>query len=406
MIVKQKILNINFWLSLAIIINIYGLFLQEITKVDSFLFLVPPLLVTIVNWGYKKKIINNFTLTTICFVLFFIPFLQNIIFGISMGRIKYIIYIGFFYLIVPLLNKKSWYWIKGSLILVGVLLNLDALIHIPEILSSGLRIFNIKGLLILDKPIYSMVLTLTISFLLVEIALKKNKYVFLSWSYIGISLFVNIFFLQSKSSILCLITALAVFYLNASRKIRRRIIFLIVFSSMLLFLFSYFFPQYIPEYIKAFFYKVIGNSGNQVYDRYNLTFDHRKIIREFALGLFWKNPILGVGFGNYSFYAIQNLPGFATQTESSFLNVFIEGGVIYGLGYITLNLYLFCELFLKRKKMLRQSGYIYIEMMLMILLIFIFNFQNDYINFCYWILMAIITSYVLYPDKYKMGGYK
>ena len=57
---------------------------------------------------------------------------------------------------------------------MGVLLNLDALIHIPEILSSGLRIFNIKGLLILDKPIYSMVLTLTISFLLVEIDIEKK----------------------------------------------------------------------------------------------------------------------------------------------------------------------------------------------------------------------------------------
>ena len=284
-------------LCITVILNIYAQFLQNLTGINSFVFVLLPL-VAILLYALKQRVVSNNSIIFSCsYILALIPILQMIIIGPDVQMVKYIIYVLLYLSLIPLVTIKSWLALKKCFFIIGIMLDLDAIVHIPAILSSGLRIFNIKNMLILDKPYYSLFLTITIVILLIDLLYEINIKKGFAYLYIFISSIINILFMQSKSSLACLGIAVIILLINTRKKIKRKIIFFIFLVIFCVICFFIIFPNYVPDYINAFFYYLLNMSGNPTYDRYNITFDHRSAISQFIGKVIRSNPLLGIGFG-------------------------------------------------------------------------------------------------------------
>lgn len=387
-------------ISLLVFVSVYSSYFEKILGINSLFFLlIPVLFVFLFGATRKMEIMANWEMVIILALLFSIPILQIIIIGFNYQMLKYSIYVLIFAFLAGKVDSDSWMMLRKTSFFISIILLADIFIKMPRIISANLRLFNVRHLLMVDKPAYSLFLTLTIMFIVLDMAYKQETSKVKAMVFIGACTIVNVFILQSKSAILVFIVSLVVLLFSVKKKTRKRLI------AMILFLFGIgttviiIWPEVIPDYIKAVMnYHGSYSVSNSLYERYNVSIVDRITILSFAFALIKQNLFLGIGFGNYSMLAETYLKGFATQTESSIVNNFVEGGVLYGIVFIIFFVYDICK-YLYKPQLFRTSQ-THTELFLSVIMLLLFNILNDYINVYFWVYMAFATRYIFNTKRF------
>ncbi len=201
---------------------------------------------------------------------------------------------------------------------------------------------------------------------------------------------MNIFIIQSKTSILILVVNIATFFIldpDARRKIKRYIPHITTTYIILLI----FFPNLaLPDDIRYGINRLLGfdllsSNYTRLIDRMSLTYDVRLDMRKFCFSLFEKNPLMGIGIGNFADANkfSSNYFNELSEPESSWLSIMTEGG----LCYITTMLVFFGASIKKFRSMWLKNGkdLHYLAGALLFANFGILFFFNDFMDSIFWI---------------------
>lgn len=379
--------NVAEWfIVLLIAVSVYGGYFAKTSGVDS-LYAQIVLIMCIGMLAIKKGISINRRIAFPLLLCISVCVVQSIIHLPAMEPIRNLMYLVVFLCIAIISNENTWGLIRKALIVISVIMTIDALVNLPKVIAINYGWYNVRNYTMVDKPFYSLILTFAVVFMILDIFYKRVRHVIFPILLIAVELFVNTVVIQSKAGILCLAGVIVLLSIIAPKKIRIKIIAVavIVFVAVLYMCIAR--PDIIPDYIKVMANRYLGLFDESItgYSKYIKTYDLRADIYRVALEIFLVNPWLGIGFGKYAIYGAAAVG--VTETESSIINTFVEGGVIYGLSHCAIVLLLLLKLFKMSK---RNHWYgMETEVFLIILLYFVFNFQNDYISTMYWCIMGI-----------------
>ncbi len=328
--------------------------------------------------------------------------------GLGNNEFKYLLYILTFLTTSSVIKIENWYAVEFSLIGISLFLSFDALQYLPLMISTGTRIYNVTNYTLLDKPVYTLILTLTVVCLLINILERKRSNRKISkYLMILLALFlsgINIVLIQSKLFVLVLTVVFFLLFLFVNKISRKNVFlfFLLVFAGVITCFLI--FPKYVPDYIYIFLNRYLGIFNNvvsniQAYDRYAATYHYRNAIYMYSFNLFLNNFFVGVGFGNYKKYAVLNslLLNGVIQTESSYMNLLVEGGIIYFSLHMSFLFSLFCKLW--KKQYYNEKTLYSLKMFLLLISYFILNTGNDFYSIQYWIILAFIYQVAIIKDK-------
>lgn len=396
---------IDFVIVLTIILNICGAPLAKRFDIPTFIFTAIPLFfLFIINLRLNKFdfTINKHTRMLICvsILIFALHTFKSLFYsGIGFGddEVKYLLYLITFLVSISVLQIENWNAVEFSLTVVSLFLSFDALQYLPLMLSTGTRIYNVTNYTFLDKPVYTLTITLSVICLLINILGTDNKRI-AKYLMILLTIFlggINLILIQSKLFILVLAGFFLILCLFSNRISIKNVLIFLFLVFLGLFIYFLFFPQYVPDYIYIFLNRYLGVFDNiisdiQAYDRYTATYYYRGTIYNYAFELFIKNFFIGVGFGNYKKYAAMNssLLNGVTQTESAYVNLLVEGGIIYFISHMIFLCFLFKNLW-KIQSHDRKNTHI-LKMLLLLISYFILNAGNDFYSAQYWLILAFI----------------
>ena len=402
---NQRVIHII--IVLMIVFNTFGASLSQVLSIPSLVFTGLPIIMLVCLSIYMNKsrlrIAREIEWYLVVAIGIFIVHLIKYLAGFSVrfggAEIKYIIYFIAFVFTLSVINIDDWNAVEISFVGISIFLCLDALHCVGQVVSKGLRIYNVTNFTFLDKAYYTVILTITVIFMLSDLLINKGKVklfrkIALLFCIVIFSL-VNVVIVQSKLFIIALATMALAMALFSKGAIRRRIVLILclaVFTAIVIFTF---FSNIVPDYIYIFLNRYFGLFGNiiakmQLFARLSSTYVHRSTIYKYALKVFLGNFIFGVGFGNYRIYASANseLLGDVFQTESSYLGILVEGGVIYFLAHMIF----LADILIKLCKGIRKNkNDLYLMKMLFVAIAYIIlNTGNDFYNATYWIVFAFI----------------
>lgn len=140
-------------------------------------------------------------------------------------------------------------------------------------------------------------------------------------------LYINMFFVQSKTAFLSLaFNFIVMFALLRGRFRFYFIIGLLAFAIIIFFNSSFLLTDSIANGINVFFGSEIFGLDAQTEKYSMVTFDMRDMITNYSLLLFLKSPLWGIGIGGYE--ASGGILG-VMECESTFLDMLVEGGLLY-----------------------------------------------------------------------------
>lgn len=400
---KRSMINkngvINLVVLLTIILNVYGAALSRMYNLPTIVFTAIPLVLLfmclcIFNKGLLQVDSN---IKGLLYINLFVFICHMLLCGVGSNEIKYFLYFIVFLVVNSLVSKQNWKIVEIALVGIGVFLSLDALQYLPDLISRGVRIYNVANSTILDKSVYTLVLTLAFICLLVN-CLDKNLIKTARIVSLVLMVFfgaINIVLIQSKLFILVLTATIFVLYFFTNDTPKKFVRSFSLVAVLLIVVAFVFYPQIIPDYIYVFLNRYLGVFGDAVssitaYDRYTTTYSMRGTVYDFAFDLFLNHPLFGVGFGNYKIYAIENagLLGGVTQTESSMMNVLVEGGAIYFVTHLALLLLLLQRIIRVKKK--DSENLLYTKLLVILIAYVILNTGNDFYNVLYWVILGYI----------------
>lgn len=409
---------INAVVALIIILNTFGVPLGRLLHVPSIIFTAAPIaLLFIVNCKvYSGKLNVNKTLRVYLYIVIAVTLAHviksftNDSVGIGDQEIKYVIYFLAFLFAVSLVDSQNWKIVEFSFVGISAFLVIDALRNVRPVVSRGLRIYNVTNFTLLDKAYYTVILTITVVFMLTNLILKKkstrSKKILSILCILSFSA-VNLIIIQSKLFIVSLAVTGILMAVIARGSIKRNVIFILFilfFSAVSIVII---FPELVPDYIYIFINRYLGLfeaivTKMERYVRMTSTYVHRRTIYEFAFGLCKDNPILGIGFGNYKIYAFMNseLLGDVYQTESSYLNILVEGGLLYFLAHMFFLVGMIRRLIKKLRH--NKNDLILMKMLFVLITYIVLNIGNDFFNMTYW----IVLSFVYKISKCEMENVK
>lgn len=200
------------------------------------------------------------------------------------------------------------------------------------------HLYYYRSLIFIEKTTMSIFFTLATSLCLIDFGLKKKKKdLFL----LALILFTNIFIVQSKSAIfLFVLNVLILFFLCEpfKRMIKKYKYILLFFSLSVVAIFP---SAILPDDIRFGINRIIGNeifstTFVRSEDNMDLTYSIREDMHTFGMKIFFENPLIGIGVGNfekYNRFSGSNV-SFLTQPESTWLGILIEGGIVYLLFFV------------------------------------------------------------------------
>lgn len=260
----------------------------------------------------------------------------------------------------------------------------------------------------IDKPTITFYFTLYCSIVYTEYihnACKKIDYFLFP-----LTIFINIYIAQSKLALTSILIFIFVYHvINQSQeyKIRVKTILKIVIPcAIILFIWdpTFFF---LPDEFKIMANHYLGtdvfNTSTTLKD--TNTYSIRQAIRAHCFNLFFKNPILGVGIGNYRNYAGSdvtfNIGNGAyvtiTEAESQFLGILVEGGLWYIISFASLLVFICVQATMTLRKKI-NSFESSICLAIIIPLIYL-CFGNDFFNVNFWIIIGYCLSLIGFNKK-------
>lgn len=404
----KRVSVINAVVLLTMILNVYGVALSRVYHLPIMIFTAVPLVLLFVCLFVfnNKKLKIDYNLKTLLYINTLIFVFHLIFCGLGSNEIKYYLYFIVFLVVNSLVERDNWKIVEVGLIGIALFLSFDALKYLPDMLSRGVRIYNVANYTILDKSVYTLIPTLAFVCLLInfldrqasDTEFKRICSLVLMVFFAGI----NLILIQSKIFILVMVATICILYFFTNGRPKKFVRVCLIFAVVIIVVVFVAFPQIVPEYIYVFLNRFLGVFGDavtnvQAYDRYAVTYNMRGNVYSFAFDLFLNHPVIGVGFGNYKIYAIENASflGGVTQTESSMMNILVEGGVIYFIAHLCLLIIILLRIICAKRK--NPDDLLYTKLLIIIVAYIILNAGNDFYNVLYWMILGYI---------YKLSGKK
>jgi len=402
-VIKNKTIA-NFLVFAIIVFNIYAKPIGDIFGLPSFFFSAIPLVLLFATIAISGKINlnigSNFKLYS---VLLAITLLLHVLFrGVGTSAIIYLLYYVTFAVVLSVADEDAWKNVEKAIMLVALLMSIEVITKIPTLLASSLNLYNIRSYVILDKPVYSFMLGLGSIIGFFEVLKNKEWKLIKKVAIAAVTILfaiLNVLVIQSKIFILGIVISALFTYFAARSKVkrtlRRSIIVIIVAVVAVILLY----PSIIPDYIYVFINRYTGLFSSYVTERQTITYDTRDAITSYAIEIFKENPLLGVGFGNYSSYAAKNFSLGVTETESTVLNMLVEGGLLGFLSYVGFMISIFMGLWSKIK--CRSNNYHLVEIFCVFIMLMVLSAGNDFYNISFWTIIAFAYAATRSGESYE-----
>lgn len=392
-----------------LIINMYSSIISNEFGIPSYTVTIAPILfLVIINAIFYDGVLKVTKEVLIYLYIGIGIFLVHSgMYGINVIGIKYVLYLILFVFSITVLDSSKWKLFENGLIIISILMSFEAIVYISVLKGSDLNIYNVRLYTTFDKPVYTIMLTLSTICCFVNWLNKKTYGRIKSNSYLLIGLsftIVNGLIIQSKLFLIsmCIIGIVSFFKTKyKTKKIIGKCIGIIVVVGLVAVIFR---PDIIPDYVYIFLNETLGVFGGQVqkihfYSSQYQTYSQRNTIIDFCIQLFMSNPIVGIGFGNYQVYAISEYAqlGGVTETESSVLGLLVEGGLIYFSVHCAFVVYLFKKIIIKLKR--NRNDFMLIKSLCILCALCLLQIGNDFYNTIYWIVLSYI--YVIATEKGK-----
>lgn len=327
--------------------------------------------------------------------------IQGLCVGINLYMIKLILYNISILVIINHVKDTTISKLYNVIVVISIILSIDIIIQAIIVLSKGINMRNLRHYTLLDKQGYNMFYSFAIPILLVNTYYKKNiKNIILSI----LTIVCAIFFMQIKSFLYTiplgvLLALLCLRLINIKKVINYFILSSIIFILIFLKL-----PINIKnQLLTPIRYYVLNDLSMSTNDslRDLDTFEIRFEIWKNSINIIKKNPILGIGYGNYANLVegnkiTSNVTGITydmpTVTESGVLTFILEGGLIGA----TLHLLIILWIIFKTIKINLCSK----DTITTTIIAFVFissNMVQDNLNYLYWCILAL----QIYIAKFK-----
>lgn len=256
----------------------------------------------------------------------------------------------------------------------------------------------------IEKQTFSILFAISSFYCLISIFQNEQKK--LNLFMLSLFTIINVFIIQSKTSLLILVLdILLLFLLNeeARKKIKR---FIPLFLLMYLFL-LFFFPSIaLPDDIRYGINRLAGNEilsskYTRIMEHLSMTYDVRADMKDYCFRLFKEHPILGVGIGNFAVLNRYSSNYFndLIEPESSWLSILTEGGLCYMITMIIffgVGIKKFYNMWIINNKDLHYLAGIILFFNFALLFIF-----NDFMDSIFWINSGLMMGGLINMETKK-----
>lgn len=286
--------------------------------------------------------------------------------------------------------------IINSIKIVSVLITLLALY--PCIVFGHWEYYRFY--ILVDKPFFTLFYSICLPICFMQILQRKSLLINIC---LLLVIFVfNLYVIQSKLTFVSFFV-FVIFYLYFYRKYydlrllkKYSFLFLLV---MLLVIFVKPSLFILPDTFKELINNIVGGNYYHIEQNINLenTYTIRGDLRKICLNIFYENPFMGIGFGNFDNVARGYQLRLGIEgTESSVLYIMVSGGIWYLATFFFLYLSMLYRCF--KKTRIEYNVQEVLLCIAILLPIFIICFANEFIDSVFWILIGYCYN-VLYSKR-------
>lgn len=255
---------------------------------------------------------------------------------------------------------------------------------------------------IIDKSAITSFYSITFIFLLVDIV--YGKYKSFNLLLLGLLLGTDVVIVNSKISLFLFGVSFLLLYLIGDIKVKAYLKKIIIGGLIIILILITAFPDLvIPDDLKYSINKITGydlfTDFVRSEERMDATYNIRGDLWNFCINkLFFSNPMLGIGIGEFEDYtkhgpmSIREL----TETESSMLSIITEGGLLYFSLMICL---FFSTIRGAYKKLTSYKTPENLTLFLFFVVYPIMMIGNDFLDSLYWIQMGIMVNFLYSPTS-------
>ena len=267
------------------------------------------------------------------------------------------------------------------------------------------HLYYYRSLIFIEKTTISLIFSLVVPLCLIDFCLKRKMGdLFL----LMLTLFVNIFVVQSKTAIFVLFLNLGILYfLYKPFKILIRK-YKLLLLAICLGAMGCFPSAVLPDDLRFGINRIVGeevftSSYGRSVNRMDMTYSIRNDMHKFGFEIFSEHPLMGIGVGEFKNFnrASNSQVSFLSQPESTWLGILIEGGVAYLLCMMMFFLNNLSQSVLKYKENKMNDMALkcaFVNMNFMIIFFF-----NDFLDLMFWFSMAFFLAGTYIKGK-NIGG--
>lgn len=282
------------------------------------------------NWSHQIRFrlhIKTF------FVIVFLLLILQALFGVASDIITPVIGFMEFYVATKFSDKRFIKYLYASILIITLVAT------IPLLYYYSLYGYYARDEIVFDKSMQTFLFGFCYILLLLELFNSNGKYKTLILTIFIYLILVNVFILQSKTSIFVLLVIFILMSIwrrnEVKLTLKRYWKNLIIVAIAIPFL-----PieWEVPDAIKQAANMLTGETVFVLgKDMREDTYEIRGIILDKTIDIINENPLLGAGFGNMT-SALKSTNTRVTQGESQFMDLGIEGGLTYLLAFVILTL--------------------------------------------------------------------
>lgn len=381
-----------YFLAYAILPGVMGAESASLVKTVLLLFILFLLL-------FKSKIRNNYTeYINILMTCFFSYFIINVIKGGNSDIIRWVINITIFFVSYKCCDYKCFFALKHVIKIVTLICTINTL-YVS--FKNGMIYARYEALV--DKCFLTALYGMSYFFCILDIFYNKQKKINILCIFVFIM--VNIFLVQSKTSLLALVVELIVLYVffQEIRPVYNRYIKYFTIISFSFFLILPYLPNIqVSDDLAYGINRIVGyeifdeSSFVRSSDKISMTFDVRDGLRDYCFKLFLDNPVFGIGQGNFKIINKTTEFYWLSETESSWLQILTEGGTFYLCAMLFFFLKPINDTYRKIKtNTYSQYSYYYLMSLSFFLTFFVLYLYNDFADSFFWLSAGIMTSLIV-----------
>ena len=217
---------------------------------------------------------------------------------------------------------------------------------------------------------------------------------------------INLFVIQSKSSLFTLVMAAIILFFTKKtvrQWLKKKFIYILLGYFVVLLAFpSLAHPDDIRFGVNRFVgTKIFSTNYTRMEERMEVTYSVRDDVRELCFHIFRQNPFLGIGVGNFATYNkySNSKVSFLGEPESTWLSVITEGGLLYALCMI---LFFAANIYYayRRARIDDNDVYAYRSLLVNICFCVMFVF-NDFMDTLFWVSSGVVVGAAYYEGAVK-----